>query len=968
MPLLYVEIEFVTLHEDAPSDLPNPLQAYAYPLDIAGTTLSVAKYSLEPGFSTTGPGLIPFTGQAADAWDWAEFRVASATFSPQDLSEHGTFQVEALGTPSLVGSGNSTYWNVILKDSTYAKWTVVNVPDNFVVPDQFDVGFIPTFFDGSVTSADSTHAASHPVTMDAVTGALSDGLVHIPSIDFNDGLVKAAEYILRQLIKSAGGGDVLQFVDQFKPAHQAIIDVVTKGIDTVEYLLNNFDTVTPEQAQARIDQYLGDSYLTLVDALRQTPPFTAQPALLQTLEAEAIKQLRIAVDEAPASPNNILLNYDIAGSATHSSFGPQGVQSKDIYLGGSGNEIISGGNNDDIFSGGDGSDTIFAGAGNNRLYGGDGNDIIYADGGNDYISGGAGNDLITTGNGSNRAYGGDGNDLIVAGTGADSLSGGTGDDIIGPGAGADTIDGGAGVDAVSYVEATNAVVADLSIGLVSNDGTGSADILSGVENLVGGSGDDTLAGDLQSNRLEGGAGADSLLGVTGNDTLIGGLGNDVVDGGDGNDSIDGGDGNDVLSGSTGFDYIVGGAGNDTLRGGDQADTLIGGAGNDFLSGGKGLDSLDGGDGNDTLAGLIGNDTMIGGNGIDTADYSASSDGITANLSTGVGGSTLPITGSGAGTDVIMGIESLIGSPFDDSLTGDDGANSIFGLGGNDSIFGLGGNDTLNGGDGNDTVFGGDGNDTLIGGAGDDSLVGGNGIDTADYSLSTDSVTVNLLAGTGGSTIPFANMGTGIDTLSSIESLLGSLYADMLVGDTGNNYLAGNGGNDTLSGGDGFDTLDGGDGNDSLSGMSQADLINGGNGDDFLGGGKGFDTLNGGEGNDTLQGGLGTDLLSGGNGADTFVFSTAIDGSLNIDTIADFASGSDVIQISISGTGMLNLSSFIGQTVGIDATGGKLIYDPGTGVLTYDFNGFARGGAPLDFAILGVASHPASLGNDFAIIA
>lgn len=66
----------------------------------------------------------------------------------------------------------------------------------------------------------------------------------------------------------------------------------------------------------------------------------------------------------------------------------------------------------------------------------------------------------------------------------------------------------------------------------------------------------------------------------------------------------------------------------------------------------------------------------------------------------------------------------------------------------------------------------------------------------------------------------------------------------------------------------------------------------------------MDTLNGGAGNDTLNGGNGNDILTGGTGADLFVIS----GNINLigtDTITDFASGVDRIQIDLAGVTQLS---------------------------------------------------------------
>ena len=354
--------------------------------------------------------------------------------------------------------------------------------------------------------------------------------------------------------------------------------------------------------------------------------------------------------------------------------------------------------------------------------------------------------------------------------------------------------------------------------------------------------------------------------------------------------------------------LYSGANNLAIAYGANIENAVGGAGNDTITGNTLANSLDGGAGNDSMDGGGNNDTLNGG----------------------------------------LGFDSLVGGDGNDELRGGDQGDTLVG--------GLG-NDLLGGGKVLDSLDGGDGNDTLIGGLGIDTLIGGNGTDTADYSGAADALTVSLAVLTG--QLVSASLGT--DTLSGIENLLGGLFADNFSGDAGYNGLTGGGGNDTLVGNDGFDTLDGGDGDDSLSGMNQGDVINGGAGNDFLGGGKGLDVLDGGAGNDTLQGGLGTDILTGGSGADAFIFSTALDGVVNIDTITDFASGVDVIQLSNAIFGGLGN---IGGSVGLTT---KLTYNAGTGALAYDADG-AGGNPGLNFALLGTGSHPASLGSDFVIIA
>ncbi|MDX7646967.1 retention module-containing protein [Aeromonas caviae] len=165
---------------------------------------------------------------------------------------------------------------------------------------------------------------------------------------------------------------------------------------------------------------------------------------------------------------------------------------------------------------------------------------------------------------------------------------------------------------------------------------------------------------------------------------------------------------DVQSGST----LTGSYLDEILIGGSGNDRLNGNAGNDILLGGLGNDTLNGGEGNDLLIGGAGNDTLNGGNGNDTASYFDSSAGVTvtvngANQNTG-----------GAGTDSLSNMENLVGSMFNDSLTGDGNANVLSGLAGNDILSGGGGDDLLIGGTGSDTLTGGAGKDTFKWMAGD----------------------------------------------------------------------------------------------------------------------------------------------------------------------------------------------------------------------------------------------------------
>ncbi|CAN7740975.1 calcium-binding protein [Bosea sp. LjRoot9] len=150
------------------------------------------------------------------------------------------------------------------------------------------------------------------------------------------------------------------------------------------------------------------------------------------------------------------------------------------------------------------------------------------------------------------------------------------------------------------------------------------------------------------------------------------------------------------------DQIYGTSGNDNLSGGGGHDIIIGRAGNDVLNGG---------DGNDTLRGGAGNDIIDGGNGIDLIDFSDASSAV--NFTIVQSSSATAASAPGLGTDSYRNIEGVIGSAFDDLLTGSSGADVIIGGAGNDVLSGGGGTDTLSGGIGFNTLTGGAAADVFI---------------------------------------------------------------------------------------------------------------------------------------------------------------------------------------------------------------------------------------------------------------
>ena len=91
--------------------------------------------------------------------------------------------------------------------------------------------------------------------------------------------------------------------------------------------------------------------------------------------------------------------------------------------------------------------------------------------------------------------------IDVTGNGlANVITGNSGNNTLVGGGGNDTLNGGAGTDTANYSSATQAISVDLAAGTASGLDIGN-DTLSGIENVVGGSGNDSLLGDANNNEL-----------------------------------------------------------------------------------------------------------------------------------------------------------------------------------------------------------------------------------------------------------------------------------------------------------------------------------------------------------------------------------------------------------------------------------------------------------------------------------
>ncbi len=188
---------------------------------------------------------------------------------------------------------------------------------------------------------------------------------------------------------------------------------------------------------------------------------------------------------------------------------------------------------------------------------------------------------------------------------------------------------------------------------------------------------------------------------------------------------------------------------------------------------------------------------------------------------------------------------------------------------------------------------------------------------------------------------------------------GALYAVSLGGDIFRLDMSKQAGDvgDILRGGRGDDRVFGGPGDDRLFGNGGHDRLSGGFGDDILKGGFGDDRLVGHQGSDILRGGRGSDVLKGGADADTFVFDTRLDSRTNVDRIADFVPGTDVILLKQSVFASIGADLDAGEfRVGARARepDDHILYAPADGSLYYDANGSGHGRRTL-FARLDAGS-------------
>ncbi|KQS91121.1 MULTISPECIES: beta strand repeat-containing protein [unclassified Rhizobium] len=662
-----------------------------------------------------------------------------------------------------------------------------------------------------------------------------------------------------------------------------------------------------------------------------------------------------------------------------------GSDASDTLNGGKGNDTLYGSMNygslgRDILNGGDGDDTIYARSKYAIVNGGAGSDIIIA-GTVSKIDGGAGVDRLRTS--------GDISKISISGveileavkqitiTAAQLSS----FEWIGAGLYDEETGGTYWLSGAGSVDLTQALGGVRKVNVhTSADGN----------TVTAGDLDDQLYGNAGDDILNGGAGDDEFwdnYSVDDNDTFNGNDGNDHITAWGRNDTVNGGNGNDFLAisrlggrvvtaiGGSGWDIMVA---NGDMKGLTVSEVEVLDVDGEsitatttqlssferitnydshgpatysvtiFISGSGAINfskalqdvgavvvtlsadgnTVTGGARADTFIAGAKSDTVNGGGGADTASYAAATVGVTLNLANNA------LNAGGAAGDSYSSVENIIGSRYDDSLTGNTA------------------NNTLDGGLGTDTLAGGLGNDTYILDSTSDTIV-----EKADEG--TDLVR---------SSISYALIG-------NIENL--TLTGTSDIDGTGNglvNIITGNAGRNILDGGSGADTLIGGAGNDTYVVDSSSDKIieKTGGGMDIarssvsytiagnvenltLTGtsninGTGSSLINviiGNAGDNILDGGTGTDTLIGGLGNDTYLIDRAGDKA-----IENAGEGIDLVRASVSYVLSGNLENLtLSGTADITAAGNEL-----ANVITGNSGGNTLSGGDGDDILIGGAGY------------
>jgi len=577
-----------------------------------------------------------------------------------------------------------------------------------------------------------------------------------------------------------------------------------------------------------------------------------------------------------------------------------GGSGADTLLAGAGDDLLEGADGNDYLDGEDGEDILLAGAGEDTLFGGDGHDTLDGDAGNDILDGEDGDDVIAGGEGDDTLHGGGGNDELTGGNGDDTyiVSAGSGRDAISDALGSNTLR----IEHALDVRVTQSGADDLLLRFGTGDSVviehGFATASIATFHIAGetlshrelmdrySDGPVMLDGDLilagsgaqplpEHITLRGGGHADVLeAGALSAIGLEGGAGDDVLRGGAGADLLDGGQDEDTLIGQGGADMLAGGGGNDRYQFdiGDGEDAVVDSSGINTISFGAGILSS-------SVTALVAGDAE--GNVFLAVQYAPQDSVRLLQAGTNLADFVFQFAdGMEWTTQDVM--EELLPAPLD--LSAGSTGTALLGSRFDDHLSGGAGNDVLEGGSGSDTLAGGDGSDvyrfqrddgidTVTDVLGSTTIEFGDGISPIDISgeflADAEGNIFFDLRYAVGNHVRIAEIGTNLvdygfrfadGTLWATEDLMQAILADPVQASAGSagGALFGSRFDDALAGGAGDDVLQGAAGNDILAGRGGNDSLSGSGGDDtyLFGLGDGVDRIRDLSGSNTLEFGAG----------------------------------------------------------------------------------------------------------------
>ncbi|OMI00029.1 hypothetical protein BSN85_35035 [Bradyrhizobium brasilense] len=332
--------------------------------------------------------------QHGGIYTWINFQIGSASFiKPPDYDSH----------PQVTYTYSADYTQQL----EFYHYTTVVVPDDFVIPTQFDHGLLADGWTGDSTSATSGDFSwSSPTTAVYNNSGTTLSLPDVTAVA-KYGFGYAANYVIGDAAKSFGVKPLFDAIKRAGTLDTALTNFVNGGTDTLTQLLNGFNTgMTAEQADALLQSFMNTTAFNFHQAAEKILGTGTGDSLKVIMESLRLTE-KWAIDPATGQ----LKHSDVgAEDGTHTGYFGQYAQfsgdpsyRNDVVLSGDSSDYIDTGS-DTGFTPRAQIDFIAAGGGADVIQSYEGADVIAAGFGNDRIIAGAGNDYIDGGGGCDTAF------------------------------------------------------------------------------------------------------------------------------------------------------------------------------------------------------------------------------------------------------------------------------------------------------------------------------------------------------------------------------------------------------------------------------------------------------------------------------------------------------------------------------------------------------------------------------------